>query len=1316
MIKRITSFLLLYLSVISFGYAQVQVGTGNNMEQKVPYNAAFGLSYGQSIYLSSEINASGTITTIQWYYTGNGILDNSQDLDIYIGNTTKTVFANPNDWEPFANLTLVYSGGITTGSAPGWKTITLDTPFVYDGTSNLIVAVDDNQEGSDSYPDKFYNSPVSGIRSMAVWGDSNDINPANPPEAYADYGGFVAYVPNIIFGGITQSCPTPLYVTASNVITDSATISWQAPATSPSGGSDYYISTSSTDPTAATVPTGNVASGVTFNVSALTPATTYYVWVRSNCGAGSNSNWSAISSFTTDCIGVSAFVENFDEVTVPNLPSCWNKIIRSSVVLGPFDALIETNNELTVKSPPNFVVLHSEASNPADTEVILASPNLSNLSSNNHRFKFWASGNNTSLKIGTLSTNDNTAVFTELVGNEVTINGTPAEYIVDFSGYTGPDHYIGVKLVGNFNNIYNNFANLDNIVWEPLPICPDVSDITISNTSTDTATVEWTAGTGEAEGTSFDIAVGTSSDSFPDAPYLTSTDPTKEITGLTENTTYYVWVRTVCHDINGAWIGPISFKTACAPIANFYENFNNSDTPNLPDCWSKIITGPTISQYAWIETSPYTGLFPYPNISVELNNESSGDSPENKIILVSPQLSTLSLGSYRLKFYAKSNNGTNVEVVTLNNNTPSATPTVVQAITLNDVTTQYVVEFDEITTDTYIGFRLKDAGFYGGIFLDNILWEESPSCADVTAINVPSTTPNTADITWTAGESETSWDIAVAPITVEDPTGLTFVSSTTNSKTVTGLDANTSYNVWVRSVCAGNDNGAWIGPVAFMTACDQVAAFVETFQNAPMPELPACWNKIISEAFYSGSIETQISYMPYETTAVLMMNKESEQTILVSPNLSTLSLGTYRLKFVAKGEGGFLEIGTLSSGTQSAEFTPLTMISTTSTPTEYTIPFDSYTGTDTYIGIRIGNSPQVQYQYIEIDNIIWQPTPLCPDVNQLSVVETTTTTGTIIWEPGIASNWEIAVGSTSDTDPDALAPYIASENPDHQITGLLAGTSYNVWVRSVCGGTNGNGYWAGPIVVTTQCDATTVPYLQDFESAATPNLPECTSAYNISDGPYNWYTGYYPGYGFENTTLIYNGDCCTDANAWFYTQGVTLTEGVNYTVSYRYGGTTMDDLYLNSLKVMYGTEATELSMTLPIADHEDFLSDMPLFDSVTITPPTTGVYYFGFNAYSDNNSYLMFVDDILIDVALANNTFDKSQFSYYPNPVKDVLNISYEKNITAVAVCNILGQEVITKSINGNIAKVDMSALAKGAYMVKVTSDNVVKTIKIIKE
>ena len=77
------------------------------------------------------------------------------------------------------------------------------------------------------------------------------------------------------------------------------------------------------------------------------------------------------------------------------------------------------------------------------------------------------------------------------------------------------------------------------------------------------------------------------------------------------------------------------------------------------------------------------------------------------------------------------------------------------------------------------------------------------------------------------------------------------------------------------------------------------------------------------------------------------------------------------------------------------------------------------------------------------------------------------------------------------------------------------------------------------------------------------------------------------------------------------------------------------------------------------------------------------------------------------------NSFD---FAYYPNPVKDVLNITSQKAVKSVEAFNLTGQKVLSNAnaLNGQI---NVSALTAGTYVFKVTlEDGQVETFKIIKK
>ena len=99
----------------------------------------------------------------------------------------------------------------------------------------------------------------------------------------------------------------------------------------------------------------------------------------------------------------------------------------------------------------------------------------------------------------------------------------------------------------------------------------DPSNITITNIATTTATINWTASTPiPGVGYEYFVTTNASTPSYAQAPTGTTanTVTTANLTGLSENTTYFVWVRSVCSATpgdSGNWIGPASFTTLVTP-------------------------------------------------------------------------------------------------------------------------------------------------------------------------------------------------------------------------------------------------------------------------------------------------------------------------------------------------------------------------------------------------------------------------------------------------------------------------------------------------------------------------------------------------------------------------------------------------------------------------------------------------------------------------------------------------------------------------------------------------------------------------------
>jgi hypothetical protein len=73
-------------------------------------------------------------------------------------------------------------------------------------------------------------------------------------------------------------------------------------------------------------------------------------------------------------------------------------------------------------------------------------------------------------------------------------------------------------------------------------------------------------------------------------------------------------------------------------------------------------------------------------------------------------------------------------------------------------------------------------------------------------------------------------------------------------------------------------------------------------------------------------------------------------------------------------------------------------------------------------------------------------------------------------------------------------------------------------------------------------------------------------------------------------------------------------------------------------------------------------------------------------------------------------------FSMYPNPAANKLNISAENTIETASIYNVLGRKVKSFSVNAKTSSLDVSSLSTGIYILKYTANNVVGSMKFIKQ
>ena len=161
------------------------------------------------------------------------------------------------------------------------------------------------------------------------------------------------------------------------------------------------------------------------------------------------------------------------------------------------------------------------------------------------------------------------------------------------------------------------------------------------------------------------------------------------------------------------------------------------------------------------------------------------------------------------------------------------------------------------------------------------------------------------------------------------------------------------------------------------TAYAPYSSLSENFDGVTPFDLPNRWNYYLG---YTGSYVLTNSGMynsSPNSASIYNSGATTQAILLITPGLTNFPVN--RLKFYAKSNtnGKTLQIGTITDPSNGATFTSFgSPISLTTTYTQYTVNFDSYSGTDKYIAFKHGNTAINTYLYI--DDFIWEAIPTNP--------------------------------------------------------------------------------------------------------------------------------------------------------------------------------------------------------------------------------------------------------------------------------------------------------------------------------------------------
>lgn len=305
-------------------------------------------------------------------------------------------------------------------------------------------------------------------------------------------------------------------------------------------------------------------------------------------------------------------------------------------------------------------------------------------------------------------------------------------------------------------------------------------------------------------------------------------------------------MRAICGAGDTAsWVGPFAFTTLCDPFTTPYlEDFSNF----LPQCWDEagdgnVSTGPLLlGSGDWV-TDDF-GNNTANTAAARLNLYSNTDSEW----LISPFVDLSTNGTHWLEF--------DFAVTDYANTAPESlgSDDTVQVLITTDFGTTWTVleqwtsasqvsntgEHVIIDLAAYFGdivqvaFRGTDGAVNDledyDVFIDNVSIDQAPACpAFVDGLAASAASSSTADVSFdTTGSNATTFIVEYGVNGFTQGTG-TIVNTSGNTAGLSGLNAGTTYDVYVAVVCNSGDTGIVVGPVSFTTFFS--APYFEDFEN-----------------------------------------------------------------------------------------------------------------------------------------------------------------------------------------------------------------------------------------------------------------------------------------------------------------------------------------------------------------------------------------------------------------------------------------------------------------------------------------------------
>ena len=620
-----------------------------------------------------------------------------------------------------------------------------------------------------------------------------------------------------------------------------------------------------------------------------------------------------------------------------------------------------------------------------------------------------------------------------------------------------------------YGDVYSERANL-RIIGE-IASCMPPSNLYASNIGNTYSQLNWLPGGDEIE---WDIEWGESGFAPGSGTLMQGLiEPNYYLDNLTPNTAYDFYVRSVCDELDlSSWAIKAVFTTACDEIAVPYqENFDLLE--DFPDCWTFT------SDNSW----SYAGISDYffmtaPN---SLVIESFNGQTMFSLPIFNQDINELMLS------FAVRNFNSDFDLIIGTNSNPQnfSTFNPTQTINFNSASwTQHTIYFiNNPSTDNFISILYDTEYSSENLYFDDFYVDVIPNCPQPFNLSIFNIQTESAELSFSDLGSGIEWEIEYGPLGFNHGEGILLQNINSNSILLESLSPQTHYEVYIKAICAMDEESSWSSPYSFLTACGSFnIPIYENFDSSD--QLPLCWNSI-AQGWSSVFINLWNHYSP--PYAISLDYWEDHPVYLVLPEIND-NIETLRLKFKSIAEWGItnLSIGTMQNPLETETYVEFVNIHLQNSWEDYSIIFSDYTGSAKYIAFKLGHN-YLEMGTITIDDIILEIIPDCLEPMALNVHDINQNSAIASWTDFANTNeWDIEYGLTGFTIGDGTISTGVS-NP-HTITDLSPASTYDFYVRAKCG-ENNYSYWSGPKAFTTECAALSLPIIEDFDSS--DEIPLC---------------------------------------------------------------------------------------------------------------------------------------------------------------------------------------------------------------------------------